>query len=351
MKKIFSVILLAIMICSAVVVAVSATSATLPIDITDQMKCSTVYEVYSQMLPVVRLDATFVSAADYDAALVGKAPSGGARTVTFTDWTFPYFFDDPFNLDDGVFYYDSTKWANVADPDDRAKLTYQIEVETAGKYEFVVLGCAQITDANLNLDDKDRGFCYSIDGGQMYQVNISDTRGIFKNYSYTYSSTELLAGEKPTTNGVNSDFFQPAYYYNIFADLTAGKHTFEFTHLVFSGDAMSAGNTGRLNFMGFYYQKAISEAEWIAYTYPETTATEAPVTTAAPQTTKAPETTKAPATTAAPEITEAPKADTTKAPAVTTAAGGDEGGCGSMMGIGFISLLIPVAIIIKKKKD
>ena len=134
-------------------------------------------------LPVVRLDAVFVHAQDYDMALAKAAPGNGNRTVTFTDWNLPYFFDDPFNLGEGVFYYDNVKWQNPAnkeDVNDHGTLTYDIEVKEAGTYEFVVLGCAQITEANLDVDAKDRGFCYSIDGGPMYQVNISDTLGVFR---------------------------------------------------------------------------------------------------------------------------------------------------------------------------
>ncbi len=364
MKKVLSALVLAAMLISTIVLAASATgTATLPIDITDQAKCSTVYEIYSQKLPVVRLDAVFVGANEYDVALAGKAPgknNGTNRMVTITDWNLPYFFNDPFNWGDGVFNYDTSLWANVVDaanPDDRAPLTYYFDIKDAGKYEFVVVGCAEITETECNDDTKDRGFTYSIDDGQKYQVNISDTKGAFRSathgtYSFTYTMAEAAA-DIVTTNGVNSDkAYQVAYYYNLTADLSAGKHTFVLSDLYFSGDTRILGNEGRLNYMGFYYQKAVTEAAWIAYTYPEVTTTEAPATTKAPDTTKAPVTTKAPTTTAAP-VTTATASVTTKTPAaVTTAGDSDKGGCGSLVGIGVIAFIVPAAaIIIKKKKD
>ena len=250
MKKAASIVLLATMIFTVFVLALPVAGIAgmdpVPTDITDQVKWSTVYEVYSMKLPVVRLDAVFVHAQDYDMALAKAAPGSGNRTVTFTDWSFPFFFDDPFNLGDGVFHYDNVKWQNPAnkeDVNDHGTLTYEIEVSEAGRYEFVVLGCAQITEANLDNDAKDRGFCYSIDGGPMYQMNISDTLGVFREYSYIYSSTDLKEREIKTTNGVNSFYYQPVYYYNMFADLTAGKHKFEFHALAYSGETFTPANS------------------------------------------------------------------------------------------------------------
>ena len=107
MKKAASIVLLATMIITVFVLTIPVTGIAgmnpVPTDITDQIKWSTVYEVYSMKLPVVRLDAVFVHAQDYDMALAKAAPGNGNRTVTFTDWNLPYFFDDPFNLGEGVF--------------------------------------------------------------------------------------------------------------------------------------------------------------------------------------------------------------------------------------------------------
>ncbi len=351
MKKTLCVVITVVIFLSAFAPTASATgSSPLPIDITNQVKCSTVYEIYSQKLPVVRLDAVFVGADEYDAALAPKAPSGSARTVNITNWNLPMFFDDPFNLGDGVFYYYTCKWANVvdaSDKDDRAPLTYYITIDKAGTYEFVFVGCAEVTEAELGDPSKDRGFTYSIDGGQMYQVNTSGTKGTFRGYNYNYTM-EQAAEDIVTEFGVNSQYYQVAYYYNITAELTAGKHTIVYSDLYYSGDESQrvVGNEGRLNYMGFYYQPAISDYDWLAYTYPEIITTEAPATTKA-VTTKAPGTTKA-ATTKAPETSPAPTTDAQKPP-VTTAS--PEGGCGSSASLGAIALLMPAALIIRKKKD
>jgi hypothetical protein len=74
MKKAASIVLLATMIITVFVLTIPVTGIAgmnpVPTDITDQIKWSTVYEVYSMKLPVVRLDAVFVHAQDYDMALV-----------------------------------------------------------------------------------------------------------------------------------------------------------------------------------------------------------------------------------------------------------------------------------------
>jgi hypothetical protein len=357
MKKAISIALFASMIISlyalALPVAGIAGMDPIPVDITDQIKWSTVCDVYSMKLPVVRLDAVFVHAQDYDPALsVQKAPGSGNRTVIFKDWTYPYFFDDPFNLGDGVFYYNNVQWQNPVnkeDVNDHGMLVYEIEVSEAGRYEFVVLGCAQITDANLDNDAKDRGFCYSVDGGPMYQVNISDTLGVFREYKYEYLTTELKESEIKTTNGVNSYYYQPVYYYNMFADLTAGKHTFEFHALAYSGESFTPANSSRLNFMGFYYQKAISEAEWLAYTYPEVT------TPAETETSKAPETetskpTDTDTTTVKGDEDTKESSETTPTPTETTKEEAKEKGCKSAVGFGVLAFIIPTAMVLKKKK-
>ena len=228
-------------------------------------------------------------------------------------------------------------------------MEYSFTVEEAGIYEIVFVGCAQIKDDAVDNDAKDRGFAFSIDNGEIQQVNISDTSGVFREYSYAYSKADIEAGTIVTTNGVNNKYFLPTYYYGIQLNLTAGSHTLQYYHLFYSGETVfESGNSSRLNFMGAYVQKWLTSDQLANYVYPELTTEE--VTTEAPK----PETTKAPETdapTEAPEVTEAPE---TNAPA-TNAPETDapkSGGCGSMIGFGAFLAVIPAAVlVIKKKRD
>lgn len=352
-------LLLAATVLPASAAVVDASTLEKPEDITADVKWVTLYDLYAQKLPVVRADAQLILANDYDMALVGKAASGQARTIQITDWAekgFTSFFDNYFDLADGDFCFDSATWANKVDGDtwdDRARLTYTFSVDEAGTYELVFIGCAEIKAENVDNDAKDRGFAFSVDDGKIRQVNISDTRGIFRGYNYTYSGADLESKMETTTNGVNSGFYEPTYYYGITVDLTAGSHTLEFYHLFYSGDTQMTGNGARLNFMGFYVEKYLSDIEFDSYVYPETTL---PDTTPAPQpdttttekkdTTPAPtqDETTTPAPTPADTTTPAPKDTTTAAP--TT----EKSGCGSVMSLAALAAIIPAAVVLKRRK-
>jgi hypothetical protein len=262
------------------------------------------------------------------------------------------YFNDDFHAGDGYFAYPAV-WANSAtDPYDHGRLSYKFTVEEAGTYELVIVGCGQIKAENVDNDSKDRGFVYQIDGGEMFQVNISDTAGAFRDYTYDYDKATIEAGTLATTNGVNSQVYQMVYYYGMQMYLEAGEHTLDYYHLFYSGETLfESGNGPRLNYAGAFVQKYLDGVAWENYEYPETTA---PETTEAPEeTTKAPEeTTKAPEvdeTTKAPEV-DATEAPSTKAPE-TTKAPEKTGGCGSMIGFGVLFALVPAAIVLKKKRD
>ena len=350
MKKITAILIAIFMLANMMAIVASANA--LPTDITNQISWVTAYEMYEKQLPIVRADAVFMCASDYTAA---TAPGSGIRMVTITDWAekgMTEYFDDYFNEGDGFFFYDAV-WANsVADPYDHGLMEYSFTVEEAGIYEIVFVGCAQIKAENVDNDSKDRGFAFSIDNGEIQQVNISDTSGIFTDYAYSYSKADIEAGTIVTTNGVNNKYFLPTYYYGIQLNLTAGSHTLQYYHLFYSGETVfESGNGPRLNYMGAYVQKWLTSDELANYKYPETTVE--PETTPAPETeapaTEAPKETEAPATEAPVADTEAPVA--TNAPE-TTKAPEKSGGCGSMMSIGAVLAIIPVAaLVIKKKRD
>ena len=313
MKKIMTAVLilaLAVTMC----LPASATSAAKARDITDEVKVATVIEMYQNKLPIVRADAIFMDANDYTndtKAADWSAPGTGTRQITVvgdTGWT-NFNNDQNFWIDadkEGALFMYPCIWSNISGP-----MTYDFEIK----------------EENVGNDAKDRGFSISVDGGEKVQVNISDTLGVFRDYSYTYSIEEAKAAEITTANGVNSKFFQLCYYYNIVMDLKKGQHTFEYWHLEYSGaEDLHAVNGSRLNYAGAYVQAALTDAELASYVYPEVT-TEEPTTKAV--TTKAPVTSKEPGT-------EAPTADagTTAEPSVTTAAPTtgktEEKGCASV---------------------
>ncbi|MBQ4141059.1 MAG: hypothetical protein IJD70_06950 [Clostridia bacterium] len=355
MKKITAILVAVVLMLNMMAIMASADAAQVT-DITNDIKYVTAYEMYANKMAIVRADAVFMGAYDYDTTLVAKAPGYGTRWVTFTDWAangMESYFDDYFNLGDGYFGYDAVWAESGSDPYDHGRLSYKFTVEEAGMYELVIVGCAQIKPENVDNDAKDRGFAFQIDGGEIQQVNISDTLGTFQNptYMYTYSKAELDSTLITTANGVNSYYYQPTYYYGIQVNLTAGEHIFDYYHLFYSGEhVFESGNGPRLNYMGAYVQKFLTDAERDNYVYPETTA--APETTEEPK----PETTKAEETTAAPEktddATQAPTPEQTKAPTAGTEAPKEEKpGCGGMIGFATILALIPAAIVIKKKRD
>lgn len=357
MKK-FTAILVAIVLMFNMMAIMASADATMPTDITADVKWVTAYDMYANKLPVVRADAVHIWADEYDVGLVASAPGFGFRSITFTDWAtsgMESYFNDEYFGGDGYFTYPAV-WANSgSDPYDHGRLSYKFTVEEAGTYELVIVGAAQIKTENVDNDSKDRGFTYQIDGGQMYQVNISDTLGVFQNstYEYNYGKAELDSTKINTTNGENSWYYQMTYYYGMQMYLEAGEHTLDYYHLFYSGDhVFDSGNGPRLNFAGAYVQKYLTGVEWDNYVYPETTA--APETTEEPK----PETTKAPETdpeqTTA-EATQAPEdPEQTQAPAVTPeqtdAPKAEKKGCGGMVGFSAILALIPAAVVLKKKR-
>lgn len=349
MKKALVLILTIAMLFSALSISTSAIpEGCTAIDITANVKFSTVVDMYVNGTPIIRDDAKFVYASEYDlTASVGKAPGSGTRTIEVQKFDKKLYKDqiqfDVHFIDEGVFMYPAI-WQNNAEDGSTAKAVYKFTVPEAGKYEFVVIGCAEIKAENVGKPEKERGFSYAIDGGQKYQVNISNSPLVFlQGYNYVFSVEDA---QKAVANKTY-EFYQMGCVYNITADLTAGEHTFEYYHLEYnSADGiMNTGNSSRLNYAGFYYQKYLDETALKAYKYPE-----APEeTTAAPTTPK--ETTKAPATTTkAPAATNAPST-TTKAPAVTTAAPKNEAGCGSIVsGAAVIIAFAGAAFVAAKRK-
>ena len=353
MKKITALVVALVLMLNMMAIMASA-DATKPADITADIKWVTAYDMYAGKLPVVRADAIHIWADEYDPGLIATAPGSGTRMITFTDWAtsgMESYFNDEYDCGDGFFAYPAV-WANSgSDPYDHGRLSYKFTVEEAGTYELVIVGCGQITDANLDNDAKDRGFTYQIDGGQMYQVNISDTSGVFRDYTYDYDKAALDAAKLTTTNGVNSQVYQMTYYYGMQMYLEPGEHTLDYYHLFYSGEHLfESGNGPRLNFAGAYIQKYLTGVEWENYKYPETTA--APETTEEPkpETTKAPET-EAPVETTA-EATEAPAPEQTNAPAPEqTEPKAEKKGCGAMVGFSVLFALVPAAVVLKKKRD
>lgn len=369
MKKLFAILMSALLCAS---MCVSASAADKAEDITDQVSVSTVIEVYQNKLPVVRTDAILLTAQEFDNDYGDpefKEPGMGDRFVTIngTDsWT-NYFGDYYLSyMEDGSasFWYPMI-WQNITGP-----MTYTFSVDEDGTYEFVVVGCAQIKAENVGNDEKDRGFCLSVDGGQKYQVNISDTQGAFtSDYIYDYSIDDVAATNHvdEATGVVTSDVYQVAYWYNITMDLKAGDHVLEYWGLEYSGETDHSASTGsRLNYAGTYVQKALSADELAAYEYPEIVeepAEEAPVEEApaaeepveeAPVEEEPAAEEEVPAaeepTAEEPSETEAASEEETAAPE-TTAAPAEEGGCGSFIGGGavVIAAILGAAWVSKRK--
>lgn len=333
MKKFLVLVLTVAMLLSIVAIPTYAIpEGCTAIDATALVQYATVAQMYTNGLPIIRDDAQFVYATLYDlSTTIGKNPGATSREIVISDFNEEAYKDqaqfDVSYLGDGLFSYYAI-WQNNAADGQTAKSVYSFSVPTAGTYEFVILGCAQIKEADVGNDKKDRGFSYSVDGGQKYQVNISDTPLIFREYTYSYSFEDAV---KESANQTNT-YYQMGYVYNITAELTAGDHTFEYYHLEYSNDTvLSTGNGSRLNFAGFYYQKALTAAELAEYKYPKAPETTEPAATT-PIATKPAET-----TTAKPTATTSP--ETTETPATTEPA--TDGGCGSA--IASASLIIAFA--------
>ena len=356
MKKITALLVAVVLMLNMMAIMASAEATPTVTDVTNDIKWMTAYDMYLNKAAIVRADAVFMHSGDYDTTLIAKAPGSEMRMVTFLDWAekgMQNYFDDYYNIGDGYFAYDAI-WANSgSDPYDHGRLSYKFTVEEAGMYEIVILGCAQIKDEAVDNNEKDRGFAVQVDGGEIQQVNISDTMGTFREYAYSYSQADIEAGTIYTTNGVNNKYFIPTYYYGIQVNLTAGEHTLDYYHLYSSGDfVFESGNGPRLNFMGAYVQKFLTDLERDNYVYPETEPVTEPVTEpqTEPETEPQTEPETDPETDApeAPEQTNAPEApEQTNAPSTTP----EKKGCGGMVGFAAILALIPAAIVIKKKRD
>ena len=279
-----------------------------------------------------------------------KAPGNKIRDISIdeVDWQ-PYFYDD-FLYDNEItdnfamFGYDCI-WSEIP-----GSMNYNFSVPKDDLYEFVVVGAGQITEANLDVDAKDRGFSFSIDGGAKSQVNLSDTLAIFRDYTYSYKRADAVEAQIKTTNGENSKVYQMCYVYNIVVPLTKGEHVFNFYHLEYSGETnVSQSTSSRLNFAGFYVQRSLSDAELEAYTYPEITTLPEETT---PEVTTAEQTTAEQTTAAAPVATAGEAEVTTQAePVATTAAAPEKKGCGSFAACGAVIVaLLGTAVVIRKKK-
>lgn len=267
MKKLISIALVCVFV-SALCLTAFAQDSTV-VDVTSEAKFATVLDVYTDLLPVVRADAVFIDPLSYvngnDEGF--KAPGTATRAVFIDGIPFTDFFNDRFVVDMSdkenyaVFEYPAI-WANNGSDGSPAKLVYNIDVPKDGVYEFVVVCCGQIKEADVDRDNKDRGFGISVDGGtDKRQVNISDTELVFREYEYTYSAEDVKNTRITTANGVNSSKYQVGYVYNLCYELTKGAHTVELWHLDHSGDTVMSGNGSRVNIMGVYVQEFVDTAE------------------------------------------------------------------------------------------
>ncbi len=369
MKKLFAILMSAVLCTSMCVTASAAEKA---IDITDQVSVSTALEMYSNKLPIVRMDAIHLPAQEFENDYADPdfaEPGMGDRFVTISDVTFEDYFSDYyvnyFSEGEASFWYPMI-WSNITGP-----MVYTFNIDEAGTYEFVVVGAAQIKPENIGNDAKDRGFCISVDGGQKYQVNISDTQGAFaSDYIYDYTPADVAATNvvNAETGVTTSHVYQVAYWYNITMELDKGEHVFEYWGLEYSGETDLSTSTGpRLNYAGTYIQKALSADELAAYVYPEIVkeepaaepepepepVVEEPVAEEAPAAEEEPAAEEAPAAEEeTPAAEEAPAADDTTAETpAADAAPAESGGCGSFIGGGavVIAAILGAAWVSKRK--
>ncbi|MBR5313194.1 MAG: hypothetical protein IKU40_09975 [Clostridia bacterium] len=363
MKKLTAILMSAVL-CASMCVSVSATAE----DITDKVSVSTALEMYSGKLPIVRMDAIHLPAQEFENDYADpnfKEPGMGDRFVTISDVTFEDYFSDYYinYFEEGTasFWYPMI-WSNITDP-----MIYTFSVDEAGTYEFVVVGAAQIKPENIGNDAKDRGFCISVDGGQKYQVNISDTQGAFaSDYIYDYTPADVASTNvvNAETGAVTSHVYQVAYWYNITMELDKGEHVLEYWGLEYSGETDLSTSTGpRLNYAGTYIQKALSADELAAYVYPEIVKEEPapepepepePVVEEAPAAeapAEEPAAEEAPAADAPAEEAPAEEAPAADAPADDAAAPAESGGCGSFIGGGAVVImaLLGAAWVSKRK--
>ncbi len=271
MKKfLVSAIILAMLLTLVSVPASAIPEGCTAVDITSEVKFASAMQMYDQGLAIIREDATFVESFDYDqASLVGSTSAATVRSIKVSD------FDDAahrnqaqfdvHNYGDGDFLY-TCIWASNASATETSKVVYKFNAPESGEYEFVFAGAAEIKAENVGNPERDRGFSFSIDGGEKKQVNISNSPLQCRGYNYEYTVAEALAC---VTEGTYAKY-QIGYVYNIKVQLTAGEHTLEYYHLEYSGDTITnTTNNSRLNFAGFYYQKAIDQVAFDNYVFPE----------------------------------------------------------------------------------
>ena len=364
MKKLYALLMSAVLCAS---MCVSASAAEKAEDITDKVSVSTAIEMYSNKLPIVRMDAIHLPAQEFEndyADAEFKEPGMGDRFVTVSDVTWEDYFGDYYinYLEEGTasFWYPMI-WSNITGP-----MIYTFNVDEAGTYEFVVVGAAQIKPENIGNDAKDRGFCISVDGGQKYQVNISDTQGAFSSdYIYDYTPADVASTNvvNAETGATTSHVYQVAYWYNITMELDKGEHVLEYWGLEYSGETDHSTSTGsRLNYAGTYIQKALSADELAAYVYPEIVKEEpAPAPEPEPEpevkeeapAAEEPAAAETPAAEEAAPAEEAPAEDAPAAetPAADAAAPAESGGCGSFIGGGaiVITAILGAAWVSKRK--
>ncbi len=236
---------------------------TRPIADQTDFKVSTVYEMYRDQLPLVRHDAIEVFATAFNAQinLISPVSYPAELMITGTDSkVFEDYFGDYFNVGGGAFYYEGLK-----NPDDSADanlwrdvLEYTFTVPADGEYELVFLACGDLTDA-------DRGFSYSVDGGNISQINCTKTKGVFENRVYQTTAEAL----EKTKENANSASYMPAYYYGLSITLSAGTHTLQFYPLLqdAQGNAHRGGNHN-MELISFYVQPYLSEDALESYEYP-----------------------------------------------------------------------------------
>ena len=222
---------------------------------------STMYEMYRDQLPIVRYDAVEVRASEYDQGSSLLNPEKQVIQMKLDGWSLEDYFGDGWNQGNGKFRYDGYKESVPTDstaPNVRDLLSYTFTVPQDGTYELVFLAAGEYTGG-------EKGFAYGIDGGNVYQINCTDTKGIYKEQKYEYAVEDLEADGED----VHSPYYQPAYYYNLTVTLTEGIHTLQFYPLLTTSDGKKCGgNDHGMELISFYVQKHLSEEEWKNYEYP-----------------------------------------------------------------------------------
>lgn len=195
-KRILSAILLLAMMSALFALSVSAETK----DVTDQVKMSYIVDTIYYGETVVREDAQFIAAVDYDESDLTCTVKSGVREI---------------DTDIGAFIYEyPVIWITPLEDDttgDNAYTAYHVNIPADGTYEFIFAMTGQLGDNNPL-----RGFGWTVDGGEKKQVKINDIcfTGDYT-YSYAYSETVDNPGS----------YYKMGYVSNIKETLTAGEHT------------------------------------------------------------------------------------------------------------------------------